>query len=359
MNISTYTPEYFECNFTQSFNEAFRRGMLQATAIFMLIVGIVGSLSNILFIYILLEQNIRKSRNNIYVITLCVASIMIAIIIVPSLGISSLADDWVFGESGCVLHGFAMTTLGLFQIFILTVMSFEKYIIMAKKSLERLLSRTGTTYTIIACVILALFLGCSPLLGWSSYKLEEQKTSCTIDWSDRSPSALCYTFLLMVLGLVLPVAIMLFSYINIFLVIRTHRHKLGQTLRNNGKCYENMLKREIKVIKTMFILVCAFIVSWLPYSAISLYAVFDDVTINPVLGMLPALFAKASVIWNPIIYMFINQSYKKVLKEKISLYAPAACTKCQCICLRRGDNTAAVGDTAIAVNGSFIIAYHE
>ncbi|XP_033727601.1 melanopsin-B-like [Pecten maximus] len=359
MNPSVFIEDNCTCNSTDYFNEAFRRAMLQATAIFMLIVGIFGSLFNSIFIYILMEQNIRKSRNNIYVIALCVASILIAVLIVPSLGISSLAYNWVFGEHGCILHAFAMTALGLFQIFILTVMSFEKYVIMAKKSWERFLSRTGTAYTIIGCMILGLFLGSCPLLGWNSYTLEAQKTSCSINWSDRSPSSLCFTFLLMLIGLACPVSVMLFSYINIFLVIRTHRHRLGQTLRNNGKCYENMLKREIKVIKTMFILVCAFIFSWLPYSAISLYAVFDDVnTINPVLGMLPALFAKASVIWNPIIYMFINQSYKNVLKEKVSKYTPATCTSCQCICIR-GDNTATVTDAANAVNGSFIIAYHE
>ncbi|OWF49303.1 visual pigment-like receptor peropsin [Mizuhopecten yessoensis] len=360
MNFSSISKDLYACNCTSTDNEAFRRGMLQATAIFMLLVAIFGSLFNSMFIYILLEQSIRKSRTNIYVITLCVASILIAVFIVPSLGISSLADNWVFGEHGCILHGFAMTALGLFQIFILTVMSFEKYIIMAKKSWERLLSRTGTTVTIIGCSIIGLFLGSCPLIGWNSYKLEEQKTACAIDWSDRSPSALCYTVLLMFIGLVIPVSIMIFSYVNIFLVIRGHRHKLHQTLRSNGKCYENMLKREIKVIKTMFILVCAFVFSWLPYSAISLYAVFDDVTkVNPVLGMLPALFAKASVIWNPIIYMFINQSYKKVLKEKLSLYTPAACACCHCKCIRRGDNTATVTDTNNAVHGSFIIAYHE
>ncbi|XP_069106957.1 melanopsin-like [Argopecten irradians] len=348
------------CNSTNFFDETFQQAMLRATAIFMLFVGICGSLFNSIFIYILMEQNNRKSRNSVYVIALCVASILTAIVIVPSLGISSLAYNWVFGEHGCILHGFAMTALGLFQIFILTVMSFEKYVIMAKKSWERFLSKTATAYTVIGCVVLALFLASCPLFGWNSYTLEEQKTSCSINWSDRSPSSLCYTFLLMLLGLAIPVSVMLFSYTNIFLVVRTHRHRLGQTLRNNGKCYENMLKREIKVIKTMFILVCAFILSWLPYSAISLYAVFDDIhAINPVISMLPALFAKASVIWNPIIYMFINSSYKAVLKDKMSKYAPDACADFSCICVRKGNNTATVTDAANAVNGSFIIAYHE
>ncbi|XP_060084046.1 rhodopsin, GQ-coupled-like [Ylistrum balloti] len=320
MNSSIYANICYQCYSGTKDQNYFRKGVLQATAIFMLILATFGLLFNSLFIYILLTHNIVKTRNNIYVITLCVSSIMIAVLVVPTLGVSSLEDKWVFGEVGCTLHGFIMTTFGLFQIFVLTAMSVEKYIIVVRNHWDSFVSKKGTRFTTGLCLALGCLLGSCPLFGWNSYKLELQKTSCSIDWADKSRKALSYTYLLIIIGLVVPVSVMLFSYINIYFQIKGHIFNLRKVLRNSGKCYANMLKREVKVIKTMFILVCAFIVSWVPYATISLYAMFNDISLmNPLLYMLPTLFAKASVIWNPIIYMFINKAFKNALMEKIPI----------------------------------------
>ncbi|XP_021355908.1 visual pigment-like receptor peropsin [Mizuhopecten yessoensis] len=320
MNSSIFTNICYQCYFITSDYEVFRKDVLQATAIVMLFLALFGSLFNGLFIYILLKHNIVKTRNNIYVITLCVSSIGIAVLVVPTVGIASLEDKWMFGEVGCALHGFIMTTFGLIQIFVLAVMSFEKYIIVVRNNWDSFVSKNGTRFTIAGCLMLGVILGSCPLFGWNSYKLELQRTSCSIDWGDKSIKSLTYTYLLLLVGLVVPVSVMFFSYINIYLEIRRHIFNLHNVLRNSGKSYANMLKREVKVIKTMFILVCAFIFSWVPYSVMSIYAMFNDInSLDPLLYMLPTLFAKASVIWNPIIYLFINKSFKKALLDKIPI----------------------------------------
>ncbi|XP_033726492.1 rhodopsin, GQ-coupled-like [Pecten maximus] len=317
MNSTIHANVCNECYSVTLGQDSMRESMLYVTAISMLLLATFGLLFNSLFIYILITHNTLKTKNNLYVMTLCVSSILIAVLVVPTLGISSLEERWVFGDAGCTLHGFIMTSFGLFQIFIITAMSFEKYVIVVKNSWYLFVSKTGTRFSIGGSLLMGITLGSCPIIGWNSYKLEIQNVSCSIDWSDKGDIAVSFTYLLLMVGFVMPVSIMLFSYISIFLEIRGHIFNLRKMLRNSGKCYANMLKREVKAIKTMLILVCAFIVSWLPYVILSMYAMFGEIgSVNPWLSMIPTLFAKASVIWNPIIYLFINKSFRNALMEK-------------------------------------------
>ena len=75
----------------------------------------------------------------------------------------------------------------------------------------------------------------------------------------------------------------------------------------------------------------AFVVSWMPYSVVSLITVFGDPSTVPLtVTMVPALLAKSSIIWNPIIYVARHNDFRraclKILPEccilnKIRQYA--------------------------------------
>ncbi len=74
--------------------------------------------------------------------------------------------------------------------------------------------------------------------------------------------------------------------------------------------------REKMLTKCMLILVTSFLVSWVPYSAVCLYAAFVSSDIAPMLGTLPAIFAKTSMLWSALFYIFTNNQFKsKVYKH--------------------------------------------
>ncbi|GIY46039.1 hypothetical protein CEXT_287461 [Caerostris extrusa] len=56
-----------------------------------------------------------------------------------------------------------------------------------------------------------------------------------------------------------------------------------------------------------FILIIAFLVAWTPYAVLCLWTIFDSPrTVPPFLTLIPPLFAKASTVFNPIIYYLSN-----------------------------------------------------
>lgn len=57
-----------------------------------------------------------------------------------------------------------------------------------------------------------------------------------------------------------------------------------------------------------------FFVAWSPYALVSMWASFGNIEdIPPVAFAMPAMFAKSSTIYNPIIYLAIRPNFRKVI----------------------------------------------
>lgn len=79
------------------------------------------------------------------------------------------------------------------------------------------------------------------------------------------------------------------------------------------------MRAEVKVIKTSIIIVLAFCLSWLPYTIVALVSQFGENRQNivtPLTLWLATVFAKASAVHNPLIYVFTS----KRLRIKLSRY---------------------------------------
>lgn len=88
--------------------------------------------------------------------------------------------------------------------------------------------------------------------------------------------------------------------------------------KNYLKKKNYLIKREIKVAKTILICVGFFCLSWFPYAIMVLVAQFgNDIEnyITPLSASLPALFAKTSTIINPIVYTLTNKNCQLFLLE--------------------------------------------
>ena len=88
---------------------------------------------------------------------------------------------------------------------------------------------------------------------------------------------------------------------------------------NKFKCL--FIKSEIKVIRRILLGISLFLFAWLPYVVITGYAQFGfniETVVTPYTTFLPALFAKLSSVFNPILYLLHNVECRKYLYLKIS-----------------------------------------
>ena len=96
--------------------------------------------------------------------------------------------------------------------------------------------------------------------------------------------------------------------------------------RNKSKYLNNIKLRNRTIQKklTIFImiLISGFIITWTPYALVSMYSAFiRPNSVNGLYSILPALFAKSSMIWLPAFYLFTNVQIKsKTVFKNISLF---------------------------------------
>ena len=87
-----------------------------------------------------------------------------------------------------------------------------------------LLARSFTVYNrlhiVLACGMFALFWALMPLVGWSHYSMEASRTTCSVEWAERSVSVTSYNMAIFFFVFLLPVSVIV--VVNFKLVVFLH-----------------------------------------------------------------------------------------------------------------------------------------
>lgn len=74
-----------------------------------------------------------------------------------------------------------------------------------------------------------------------------------------------------------------------------------------------------------------FLAAWSPYAVVSMWAAFGPVdNIPPLAFAMPAMFAKSSTIYNPIIYLTLRPNIRRLMCRNLGALCPACVKRCRC-----------------------------
>ena len=94
-----------------------------------------------------------------------------------------------------------------------------------------------------------------------------------------------------------------------------------QPVTDNTSIQASRRKSEIKLVRMIAMSIAAFVLSWSPYCFVSLVATIRGSTVlSPGEAEVPDLLAKASVVYNPIVYTVMNDKFRDSLKRVIGCY---------------------------------------
>ncbi|XP_030594004.1 opsin 4xb isoform X2 [Archocentrus centrarchus] len=153
-----------------------------------------------------------------------------------------------------------------------------------------------------------------------SYIPEGLMTSCTWDYVTYTAASRSYTMMLCCFVFFIPLGIILYCYLLMFLSIRkTSREveRLGTQVRKSTLVKQKSIRSEWKLAKIAFVVIVVYVLSWSPYACVTLISWSGHANIlSPYSKTVPAIIAKASTIYNPIIYAIIHNKYRMALVEK-------------------------------------------
>ncbi|XP_006618813.1 rhodopsin-like isoform X1 [Apis dorsata] len=268
-------------------------------------IGFFGFTANLLVaIVIVKDAQILWTPVNVILFNLVFGDFLVSIFGNPVAMVSAATGGWYWGYKMCLWYAWFMSTLGFASIGNLTVMAVERWLLVARPM--QALSIRHAVILASFVWIYALCLSLPPLFGWGSYGPEAGNVSCSVSWELHDPVTKSETYIgfLFVFGLIVPVLTIVSSYVAIILTLKKVRKRAGASGR-----------RETKITKMVALMITAFLLAWSPYAALAIAAQYFNAKPSATVAMLPALLAKSSICYNPIIYAGLNNQFSHFLKK--------------------------------------------
>lgn len=173
----------------------------------------------------------------------------------------------------------------------------------------------------------------------NGFVLEGFLTHCSFDYISRDRFTRLYMIIIFSFGFFLPLGLIIVLNILIWNRLRSSNKrfqafKLSNANNNNNNTSnkqsltsESILvpkgaffvkMNDLKLIKTLLLMIVIFCVAWAPYAIITLIAQFGSHISNyitPYTTSLPALFAKISTFMNPLIYSLRDKNCRDYLRK--------------------------------------------
>ncbi|XP_065574983.1 opsin Rh4-like [Artemia franciscana] len=233
----------------------------------------------------------------------------------PIVVVNSFWNGPVLGDIGCQIYGFVGGLAGTASIVILTILAYNRYRVISKPfDLGRKSTLTKSMLQIVFAWFYSMCFASLPLFGISRYVPEGYLTSCSFDYLTDNVQNRIFIFAFFFGAWCLPCFIILFSYINIFILVHRSKFKISENVADNV----DRQKVEIQIAKTVFGLISTWAIAWTPYAIVVLLGIFNNKEyITPFSSMLCGTFCKISACTNPFLYAL---TYPPMKKEIIKIF---------------------------------------
>ncbi|XP_048365994.1 melanopsin-like isoform X2 [Sphaerodactylus townsendi] len=286
-----------------------------------LVIGSIGITGNLLVLYAFFSNKRLRTPPNYFIMNLAVSDFLMSATQAPICFLNSMHREWILGKIGCNLYAFCGALFGITSMMTLLAISVDRYCVITKplQSIKRT-SKKRSCLIIAFVWLYSLGWSVCPLFGWSSYIPEGLMISCTWDYVTYSPANRSYTMMLCCCVFFIPLVIIFHCYIFMFLAIRNTGRNVQKIGSSSGRKLNvsQSIKSEWKLAKIAFVAIVVYVLSWSPYACVTLIAWAGRSSfLTPYSKSVPAVIAKASAIYNPIIYAIIHPRYRRTIHHAV------------------------------------------
>lgn len=195
-----------------------------------------------------------------------------------------------------------------------------------------------------------------PLLGLvNRYVPEGFLTSCTFDYLSRDFTNRMYIFVFFLGAYVLPMFLIVFSYVRILINVRSSRKKfeagmakgpssnfeqstigsevrspssqghvhprLESALSSSSRSGKQKNRLELKLAVCAVKLISLWTIAWTPYAIVALVGIWGPREwLTPAMSMYPALFAKCAAFVDPYVYGYSHPKFRKEFARRFDRF---------------------------------------
>ena len=294
----------------------------------LIILNVLSLVGNTLIFVSAYSNKRLRTTTNLYIIALALSDLISALIVMPlSTGVL-ISGKWIYGEAICQLHAFFC----MFAIYVSSVTmgltAVNRYTKMCKsdKQYKKWFSMKKSRMLLaFAWVFVACYIVIPRLLGLQKYDFVPGYAQCSVIHLSDFKKKIHYG-IVVALFFLTPLTATIFCYAKVAKIIRQHNTTASATLERcsiaqviiprqfSGR--NKLSKHEIKLSKSLFVVVFAFMICWIPFWIIVILRRFHLV------GKLPRnvelfcmfLFYLSNTI-NPFIYAGMNPAFRREFRK--------------------------------------------
>ena len=286
----------------------------------LIILNILSLTGNTLVCILIFKNRRLRTTTNLYIVALAVSDLLSAVLVMPFGAGVLITSKWPFGKVFCQFHAF----FSLFVIYVspvtMALTAVNRYVRMCKSNQQynRLFSERKSRASIaIVWILVACYVAIPRLAGLQAYEFVPGYAQCSIAHLSESGKIINYCIVLTLFFLT-PLMATIISYTKVAKTIRKHNEDASSRIQRRRKKNACISAHEIKLSKSLFAVVFAFMICWIPFWIIVVLRRFHLVAKMPRnVSLLCMFFLYLSNTINPFIYAGMNPVFRGEFRKII------------------------------------------
>ncbi|EDO38613.1 predicted protein, partial [Nematostella vectensis] len=281
-------------------------------ALFTCILIILTLTANLFVCVATLRTNSARPLTNYFIINLCIADILIAIISMPVwvlFQIYGLALGRVLGLRFLEFWGSFDILCGTASILSLSCISVDRYMAITRPFtyVRCMTCRRAFLMTCVIWLYAGMYMPCSFIAKYISILLL---------YMPGSFIAIClyfiavYAWFVLFASFIIPFIVILAAYTKIFKVAMTHARDITRHTSYSRDEKFHRVSRDLKAAKTISVVIGTFVCCWAPFMVVSVcYAYF---MVNMQVGNFTKWLAYLNALLNPLVYSCVDKQLRTI-----------------------------------------------
>lgn len=307
------------------------RGVQSFFILIYVLIFVMGVFGNVLVCFVVFRNKVMQSVTNLFITNLALSDILLCILAVPFTPSYTFLRRWIFGTILCHLVPYAQGVSVYISTLTLTAIAIDRFFVIIYPFQQRM--------RLIACIAIIFIIWTISLMLTFPYGLYMQVARlnftgefeyyCEEDWPTEHYRKV-YGSITTTLQFLLPFFIVTFCYVCVSIRLNDRaKTKPGAKTTKKEEVDRDRKKRTNRMLIAM---VAVFGLSWLPLNVVNVlndfYINTSDWKLYNVLFFIAHSVAMSSTCYNPILYAWLNDNFRKEFKLVLPCLTPWRRSKC-------------------------------
>ncbi|KAL0276720.1 UNVERIFIED_CONTAM: hypothetical protein PYX00_004232 [Menopon gallinae] len=288
--------------------------------IFYTVIFVLGIFGNALICYVVCRNRAMQTVTNFFITNLALSDILLCVLCVPFTPLYTFLESWIFGKALCYIVAPAMSISVYISTVTLTSIAIDRFFVIIYPFRPRM--KLTTCFAIILgswlfSILATLPYGCNETNVPVYYCEEEWPRYRGYDFRK------IYGCITVTMQFIVPFSVIAFCYTKVSLKLNEQARAKPGT--KNSRREEIDRERKRRTNRMLIAMVSIFALSWLPLNGINIINDFSNQVGNWKYYNLLFFFfhalAMSSTCYNPLLYAWLNENFRKEFKEVLPGFA--------------------------------------